>query len=276
MNGRQEWIQNLKSGDVIIFNISNHGYFCNLYTYKEDYVKENIANGKIIITELGMKFIDGSCHMNGHIINIENPKDDYITYYLNLSMNPIHKGYEIFKKDLKDNLKPFMNKESLELSNTLNSIWNDHEKRMTKFIYETDWQNALIEDKYRDSEGRINYFKTLTKCIGFNVKDNSLYQGDNELIKRCSKKMWKYRLYRKPLEGEKNIPKWQKALLYIYDSETGEIRQETNMCYYYAWYWLEREASSHDSKYVRKYDLINDDMIHLLRVMYKEDMCNYV
>jgi hypothetical protein len=44
------------------------------------------------------------------------------------------------------------------------------------------------------------------------------------------------------------------------------------MSFYYAWYWIEREAESYNPKYKRKYDNVRhgNNFIHILKILNKE------
>jgi hypothetical protein len=261
MYGEQDWRRKLNAGDKVVFEISH--YFLEYPTYFEDKVKEIIINKDkdIVKTEAGLTFINGGCYRNGFPLGIENPNDDYFGDGKN-------RRYQEYKFKLNSNISQYQSKLSL----TLNHIWNDLEKGMPQHVYNQDWQNAIIEDKYRDKD-KINYFKTLSKCIGFGVKNNSLYKNNELFIERCSKSIGKYKIFRQPLKGEeKKITKWQKSLIYIWNSESNEIRQELNMSFYYAWYWTEREVESYDNKYKRKYDNVHhgNNFIHILKILNKE------
>lgn len=253
---RDTWRKNLKKDDDIIFEHSH--YFLPELTYCEDKIEEIVVNEKedIIKTKRGLLFKNGYTFKNGHTMVIENPNDDF-------RGNGEHYFYKRNKH--KSNVSQYQDRVSL----TLQSIWNNVEKGMPKYVYHNDWENAIIEDKYRDKD-KINYFNTLSKCIGFEVKNNSLYKNNELFIKRCSKSIGKYKIFRQPLQGEeKEIGKWQKSLIYIYNSENNEIRQELNMCFYYAWHWLEREVESYNSKYERKYESlhIDDDFATILKTL---------
>jgi hypothetical protein len=238
---RDVWRKNLEEGNKIVFE--NSHYFLPFPSYFEDSIKEIVTkNGKDIIkTEAGLTFENGYCFKNGHTIQIENPNDDFHGYGENSSYKKFKYGSNV--SQYKD-----------RLSLILNNIWNDTEKGMGDYVYNSDWKNAMIEDSYRDKD-KINYFKALSKCIGFEVKNNSLYKNNELFIKRCSKSIGKYKIFRQLLEEEeKEMGKWQKSLIYIWNSENDEIRQELNLCFYYAWYWLEREIESYNPKYKRKYE----------------------
>lgn len=253
------WIKSLKRGDKIVIDISDA--FNPFPSYLEDEVMH--INGDEITTKLGLVFKNGKCRRNGKVLWIENPNDDYLGH-TDFIGNKINKCYRDFKS--KSNIVSYQNKLSL----TLNRTWSDFEKDSVYWRLKSDHENALIENQYRDGN-KINYFNKLTKCIGFSVKNNSLYKNGEIFIKRCSKKIDKYRVFRMALEGErKKSPKWQRSLVYVYNSETGEIRQETNMSFYYAWYWLEREVSSCDKNFIGTYNHIEDDMAHLLKILHKE------
>lgn len=256
---RETWRKNLKKDDDVIFEHSH--YFLEFPTYCEDKIEEIIMNEKedIIKTKKGLIFNNGYIFKNGHTMVIENPNDDF-------RGGGEHCSYKQYKH--KSNVSQYKDRLSL----TLGDIWSDVEKGMPKYVYNNDWENAIIEDKYRDKD-KINYFNTLSKCIRFEVKNNSLYKNDELYIKRCSKSIGKYKIFRQPLQGEeKEMGKWQKSLVYIWNSENNEIRQELNLCFYYAWYWTEREVESYNSKCIRKYEDLHTsyDFATLLKKLNKE------
>lgn len=254
MNEIKDWRRSLKQNDKIVFEISH--YFLPFPTYFEDKVKEISINKDedIIITEEGLTFVNGGCYRNGFPLGIENPNDDYFGE----NKNRLYNEYKS-----KSNISQYQCKLSLQL----NKAWNNLEAEMPQHIYNDAWENAIIEDKYRNKD-RIDYFKSLSKCIGFEIKNNSLYKNNEVFIQKSIKSIGKYKIFKQPLQGqEKKRAKWQKSLIYIYNTENNEIRQELNLSFYYAWYWTEREVESYDSNYRRKYDNIKDDnnFVRILR-----------
>lgn len=241
----EDELNKLKIGDSLLY-----GYWINSNNYYNYHDKVKIIDNNKIYSEFGLCFINGKSKMNGEFFYLEKEREE-----------------------IKSNIHPYMNKISIDINKKLHNILTDQDKRGEQIEKEWMEQNALIEKKYRDKNSRyINYFDTLLDCIGYTYVNGSIYNNGEMLIKRCSKSIGKYRLFRMNIDNRKGqIPKWQTSLIVIYDSESGKIRRDHLNLYYYAWYWLEREIKSYDDNYVIKYGgkFENTNMYYYIKTYYK-------
>lgn len=233
------WWDTLKPGDKVIYKISQT-FDWDLH-YFEDMVKERI-NKNTIITEAGLKFIDYWCIRNSRVLIIENPENDY----RDGENTKDHHFYQISKFKGKvtsiNDWQPIQKIHSAEeqLNAAIKRTWVNNQKS-TFGSFEIE--DAYLEKKYRSDNNKIDYFNTLTNCVGMGVVNGSLIDlvSDTVVAKKCSFKIGTYLVYRK-LINEKKKDEWEESLIYVYNTKTNEFKQDSLGFITNTRYWLEMEC----------------------------------